>query len=55
MYAQKEDSLIAWDPSQLLPNVSGALVSSAAVVQATCGTFRGKIKKFLKEVQIDAR
>ncbi len=55
MYALRDENLVAWDPSQLFPTVSGAIVTSSAVIQNTACAFKSKIKKYLKDVQIDAR
>uniref|UniRef100_A0A915KU91 MAP3K TRAFs-binding domain-containing protein n=1 Tax=Romanomermis culicivorax TaxID=13658 RepID=A0A915KU91_ROMCU len=55
LYTLKDDNLTCWDPSQLLPNVvTTTLATAAPMVQATCCNFKNKIKRFLKEVQIDA-
>ncbi|KHJ48513.1 kinase domain protein [Trichuris suis] len=54
LYALKDGHLVAFDCNQVVPNIVGTLQSGMSVSpQAGC-TFCSKMKKFLKEVQIEA-
>ncbi len=57
MYAQREDGedLVAWDPSAGLPSGSSVVTSAGAAIMTSSGAFKLKLKKLLKDVQVDAR
>ncbi|CDW55050.1 mitogen activated protein kinase kinase kinase [Trichuris trichiura] len=54
LYALKDGHLVAFDCNQVVPNIVGTLQSGMSVSPQTGCTFCSKMKKFLKEVQIEA-
>lgn len=57
MYTMGDDNcVIAWDPIDIYQAASGGTyVANASAVQAASIPFKAKIRKYLKDVQIDAR
>uniref|UniRef100_A0A5S6QFD9 mitogen-activated protein kinase kinase kinase n=1 Tax=Trichuris muris TaxID=70415 RepID=A0A5S6QFD9_TRIMR len=54
VYAMKDGHLLAFDCSQMVPNFVGTLQSTVSTSPQANSLFCSKMKKFLKEVQIEA-